>query len=259
VLCEAIWCFLQQDYPNKELVIINDHPEPIYLDRYYPGVHVYNVPHRFGSLGEKRNFSFQAAHGDYLFSWDDDDLSLPWRLSLTMTHLLAAPDKWVFRPKSAWVSYYNRDYEIKEYGSHNQTCYRRVAFDHAGGYTAMNSGQDRDFDSRIPDDRFMYYQAPVHELYYVYRWGIDVHHISGLGPDQPGQPTGWERIAELTANSPGGGTITPGFDRDYWQDLIRAAAADPEIPPEEASLLAERLKPYHRLGPDRSPTGGEQP
>jgi glycosyltransferase involved in cell wall biosynthesis len=255
-LREAVWCFLQQDYPNKEMVIVNDHPEPIYLDRFYPGVHLYNVPHRFPSLGAKRNFSFRIAKGDYLFSWDDDDLVLPWRISLTMRHLLATPDKWVFRPRRAWVSHSNRDYEIKEYGSHNQTCYRRQAFDHAGGYTEMNTGEDQDFDARIPRERWLRYDAPVHELCYVYRWGTNVHHISGLGYDQPGKPTVWERIERLTAGKRGGGVITPGFDRDYWQDLARAAATKPGIPPEQARLLAERLKPYNRLGPDGPAVGG---
>ncbi len=258
-LREAVWCFLQQDWPNKELVIVNDHPEPITLDHAYPGIQVHNLPQRFPSLGAKRNFSFRAARGDYLMIWDDDDLVLPWRLSLTMRHLLAAPEKWVFRPTRAWVSFFNRDYEVKEYQSHPSTAYRRAAFDQAGGYTEMNTGEDADFDTRIQRDRWISYRAPVHDLYYVYRWGIDVHHISGLGFDQSGQPTKWERIAQLTAGKPGGGVITPGFDRDYWQDLANAAAANPAVPPEEARLLAERLKPYDRLGPDASPAGGGQP
>jgi hypothetical protein len=241
------------------MVIVNDHPEPLYLDRLYPGVHLYNMPHRFLNLGAKRNFSFRTAKGDYLFAWDDDDLSLPWRISLTMRHLLAAPDKWVFRPVRAWTSVHNRDYEVREYGSHNQTCYRRAAFDHARGYTEMNTGEDRDFDTRIPGDRWIWFQNAVNELFYVYRWGMDVHHISGLGFDQPGRPTSWEQIAQLTAGKPGGGVITPGFDRDYWQDLVRAAAANKHIPPGEALRLAERLKPYNRLGPDCSPDGGKQP
>lgn len=258
-LREAVWCFLQQDWPNKELVIINDHPEPLYLERLYPGVHLHNLPHRLSSLGAKRNYSAEIAQGDYLLTWDDDDLVLPWRISLSMHHMLAAPDKWLFRPTRGWVSSNNRDYAIREYGSHNQTAYRRAAFDHAGGYSDMNSGQDADFDSRIPKDRWIRYQAPVHELCYVYRWAIDVHHISGLGFDKPGKPTAWDRIAQLTAGKPGGGTITPGFDRDYWQDLAKAAASIPGVDPEEAHLLAERLKPYNRLGPDGSPAGGELP
>ncbi len=259
LLREAIWCFLQQDYPNKELIVVNDHAEPIYLDRHYPGVCVYNLPERSSTLGAKRNFSVRAARGDYLMTWDDDDLVLPWRISLSMSHLLAAPDKWVFRPNGAWFSLFNREYSVVRFESHPSTAYRRAAMDHAGGYSDMNSGQDADLDSRIPEDRWIHYQAPVHDLYYVYRWGIDAHHISAFGFDRPGQPTGWERIAQLTAGSAGGGVIMPGFDQDYWRDLAKAAAALADVPPEEAALLAERLEPYDRLGPDESPTGGAQP
>ncbi|HWI63125.1 MAG TPA: glycosyltransferase family A protein [Symbiobacteriaceae bacterium] len=258
-LREAIWCFLQQDWPNKELVIVNDHPEPLYLDRSYPGVRLYNLPHRFASLGAKRNFSLKVARGDYLLTWDDDDLVLPWRISLTMRHLLAAPGKWVFRPTRAWVSHSNRDYEVKRYESHPSTAYLRAAFDAAGGYTEMNTGEDADLDARIPPDRWIHYPAPVHELYYVYRWAIPVHHISGLGFDRPGNPTAWERIAQLTAGRPGGGIITPGFDRNYWQDLAVAAPTVPGVDPEEARLLAVQLKPYTRLGPDGFPAGGALP
>jgi glycosyltransferase involved in cell wall biosynthesis len=249
LLRESIWCFLQQDWPNKELVILNDHPDPLYLDQFYPGVHLYNLPQRFPNLGAKRNFSIQAARGDYLFLWDDDDLFLPWRIRDSMHHLLAKPDRWAFKPMSAWMSTHNRDYTVVQNLFHNQIAMRRAAFDTAGGYGAMNSGEDSDFESRIPRDHWIHHPARMHELMYVYRWGNSVSHISGMGMDVPGQPTAWERVAEFNRDRKGG-VITPGFDRDYWQDIADAAASAPGVAQEEARLLAERLRPSHGLGPD---------
>jgi glycosyltransferase involved in cell wall biosynthesis len=248
VLRESIWCFLQQAYPNKELIVINDHPEPLYLDRFYPGVHLYNVPNRFGSLGEKRNYSVTAARGEYLFPWDDDDLFLPWRLQDSMSHLLAAPHKWMFKPMSAWMSTNNRDYAIVQNPFHNQVAMRRCAFDHAGGYRMINSGEDIDFESRISPDRWFHYPARLDELIYVYRWGNNVTHISGMGVDTPGTPTAWDRVAENNREKKGG-VISPGFDRPYWQDLATAAASAPGVSPAAARSLAERLEPYQGLGP----------
>ncbi|HWI60939.1 MAG TPA: glycosyltransferase [Symbiobacteriaceae bacterium] len=255
-LREAIWCFLQQDWPNKELVVLNDHPEPLHLDRQYPGVRLYNLPERFPNLGAKRNFSVSVARGDYLFPWDDDDLYLPWRISESMGHLLAAPDKWAFKPTAAWMSTYNRDYTLARNAFHSQLAMRRAAFDHAGGYPEMNSGQDIDFESRIPADRWIHHPAPVQEMCYVYRWADGCTHISGFGVDQPGKPTSWERIAAMHRNKPGG-VISPGFRRDYWRDLATAATSAPGVDPAGARLLAERLKPYHRLSP--APMSGGEP
>ncbi len=249
LLREAIWCFLQQDYPNKELIVVNDHPEPIHLNRPFPGVQVVNVPHRFGSLGEKRNFSVSLARGEYLLPWDDDDLFLPWRLTDSLKHLGEAPQKWVYKPMSAWTSTHNQDYAVVQNLFHNQIAMHRKAFEHAGGYRAMNSGEDIDFESRIPGERWYHYPCRIDEMIYVYRWGNDVTHISGFGMDQPGQPTAWERVEERNRHRKGG-VISPGFDRAYWQDLIDAAAANPNVNAEEASSLAERLKPYHQLGPE---------
>jgi glycosyltransferase involved in cell wall biosynthesis len=253
MLRESIWCFLQQDYPNKELIILNDHPEPIYLDRLYPNVHLFNMPHRFGSLGEKRNFSVSLARGEYLLPWDDDDLFLPWRVSDSLKRLLADPDKWAFKPNGAWMSTHNRDYNVVHNVFHNQIAMHRRAFDHAGGYKAMNNGEDIDFESRIPGSRWCRGPSRVDELVYVYRWGNNVTHISGLGMDRPGQPTAWEKVGEYHQHKKGG-VIAPGFDRLYWQDLIEAAAANPAISAEDADRLAKRLAPYLSTGPYKEGT-----
>lgn len=249
VLRESIWCFLQQDWPNKELVVLNDHPEPLHLDQDYPEIRVINVPERFANLGAKRNHSIQLAQGEYLCLWDDDDLFLPWRLSTSMEHLMAKPDVWAFKPTAAWVSVHNRDYTIAGNVFHNQIAMPKQTIARVGGYPDMNSGEDIDFEKGIPRDRWLHFPARPHELLYVYRWGNNVTHISGLGMDRPGKPTAWDRVAELTRGRKGGGLIKPGFDRDYWQDLAEAAAALPKVSPDEALLLAERLRPYHQLEP----------
>lgn len=242
MLREAIWCFLQQDYPHKELIVINDHPNPLMLDRDYPGVQVHNVASRFNSLGEKRNYSVRLARGAFLLVWDDDDLFLPWRISQTVTHLQSEPQKWAYKPTRAWTSVHNRDYRLAENVFHSQLGMTRAAFTSAGGYSAMNTGEDVEFEQRIPAERWIGHAAPISELIYVYRWG-NTTHVSGYGLDRAGQPTGWDLVGEALHAVPGG-VLTPGFASDHWHDLLQDAARNPAVDPAELDRLSRRLQPY---------------
>jgi glycosyltransferase involved in cell wall biosynthesis len=69
----ALQHFLAQDYPNKELVIVDDSDDPIGdLARDRPGVR-YLRQNRRASIGTKRNLACLHARGDIIAHWDDDD------------------------------------------------------------------------------------------------------------------------------------------------------------------------------------------
>lgn len=69
----AVEYFLQQDYPNKELVIIDDGKESIkhLLPEDQSIRYFYSDP--LGTIGIKRNYACQQAKGDIIMHWDDDD------------------------------------------------------------------------------------------------------------------------------------------------------------------------------------------
>jgi O-antigen biosynthesis protein len=70
----AIEQFQAQDYPCKELVIVDDGLEPIAsLVEGQPGVRYHRLNRRCGSLGEKRNVACSLAQGEIMCLWDDDD------------------------------------------------------------------------------------------------------------------------------------------------------------------------------------------
>lgn len=83
----AIQYFLRQDYPQKELIIIDDGTDSIEdlvpensLIRYY----------RLGkkiTVGAKRNFCNNASKGDIIMHWDDDDWYSSTRMSYQMDAL----------------------------------------------------------------------------------------------------------------------------------------------------------------------------
>lgn len=79
LLAELLYCFLAQDWPNKELVIVQDEAEQqLVCD--HPDVRIINWPRRMSSLGLKRNFGVSQCRGDYIFHVDDDDLYLPHKI-----------------------------------------------------------------------------------------------------------------------------------------------------------------------------------
>ena len=77
MLHDALASFATQDYPDMELVVVNDgYPVRSRCAR----VRVVNVEDPLGlSLGAKRNRGLAEANGAYIAVWDDDDFSLPGR------------------------------------------------------------------------------------------------------------------------------------------------------------------------------------
>ena len=70
---QAIRCFQAQDYPNLELVVVDDGTDPV--ADLLPGdarIVYRRLPSR-QTVGAKRNFACAEARGDIIVHWDDDD------------------------------------------------------------------------------------------------------------------------------------------------------------------------------------------
>ncbi|MEL7064061.1 MAG: glycosyltransferase family A protein, partial [Bacteroidota bacterium] len=88
-ISRAILYFLRQDYPNKELFIVDDGEEEIAdLIPDHPEVRYVKIPHTM-TLGEKRNFCVLQSKGNLIMHWDDDDWMAPNRISYQVKELLA--------------------------------------------------------------------------------------------------------------------------------------------------------------------------
>lgn len=91
----SINCYLDQTYPNKELIIVNEGSKDyqneifnylkdkkdirfIFLDGWY-------------SLGALRNISIALSFGDIFVQWDDDDFNMPDRLAIQYSYLSKHP------------------------------------------------------------------------------------------------------------------------------------------------------------------------
>lgn len=73
----AIDNFLRQDYPNCELIIIDDGIES--CSRLVPNSSKikYNYSEPLGTIGVKRNVACEKSRGEYIVHWDDDDWYAP--------------------------------------------------------------------------------------------------------------------------------------------------------------------------------------
>jgi hypothetical protein len=86
----AIEGFLEQDYPDRELVVLDDGDDPVDdLVPDDPRVRYRRLGRRT-MLGAKRNLAVQGARGEVLLHWDDDDWYAPDRISRQVRALNAA-------------------------------------------------------------------------------------------------------------------------------------------------------------------------
>jgi glycosyltransferase involved in cell wall biosynthesis len=73
----AIEYFQKQDYPNKELIIIDDGDESVAsLVPKDPNI-IYFYSEPIGTIGIKRNYACEKSNGEIIMHWDDDDYYAP--------------------------------------------------------------------------------------------------------------------------------------------------------------------------------------
>lgn len=77
----AIHDYLRQTYPNRELVVLDNGDESIApLVPAHPHIRYLRHPHR-DDIGTLRNVACEAARGELIAHWDDDDWNASWRLA----------------------------------------------------------------------------------------------------------------------------------------------------------------------------------
>jgi len=243
LLEEAVCSFLQQDYAGpKEMIVLNDYAGQI-LELDHPEVRVVNLPRRFRTLGEKMNAAVALASHDVLFTWDDDDIYLPHRLSFSMASF--APSKGFFKAASAWMwSNDSLSGPLARSRFHAGSCWSRSLFDAIGGYAADGSGTDvifeRELEASFPNSTAPFAVTPE-EIYYVYRWGgTGSSHLSGFGTAKPGQNFGYAEFAARVEQQAGRGEIPLGrvVLQPHWKHDYPRLVAD--------RLAAERVETERR-------------
>lgn len=219
LLEEAVECFVRQDFLNRELLILNDNPRQT-LACDLPRVRVINWPERIPTLGGKYNALVAQAQGDMLVPWEDDDLSLPWRLSQAVRALGDGFGYW--NPQRTWFWDSRGLHWTHTHGyCHNAGAYTRAAWAQVGGYPAISGSQDAAMDGLLKQ------RVPVapgltddpSAWSYIYRWGVSDFHLSAY-PDM-------EKAYRDHASAGGVGhfVIRPRWRHDYLAATRQALAA----------------------------------
>ena len=77
---ESVRMFLAQDYPHRELIVVDDGTEPVaHLLPKDDRVRYFRLSQKL-TIGAKRNYACKVAKGEFIAHWDDDDWFPPSRL-----------------------------------------------------------------------------------------------------------------------------------------------------------------------------------
>jgi glycosyltransferase involved in cell wall biosynthesis len=146
----AVRQFLDQDYPDRELVVVDDGRDPIAdllpLD---PRIRYIRLD-KVLALGAKRNLAAEKASGEILAHWDDDDWMAPWRLRYQVQDLLEAGAdvcgvaSLFFHDPAADRAWEYRYSGPKPWVAGGTLCYTRLFWnDHR--FAEIGEGEDNDF------------------------------------------------------------------------------------------------------------------
>ncbi len=188
-------CFELQDYDDRELVILDDAGQ--YDNQQGDRWRLISTDRRFSTLGEKRNAAAGMVSDDVeaLAVWDDDDLYLPWALRASVEALQHAD--W---SRPGLVLPPQPDGSLRQHQTgglfHGGWAHRRDSFQKAGGYPAMDNGEDQTLAGRLlrqgtnETDPMQWGFKP----FYIYPWATDATwHLSGMGAE------GYRQLGAITA------------------------------------------------------------
>ena len=151
LVSESVAMFLAQDYPQKELIILNDCDGQIFRFD-HPQVRVVNQSQRYATLGEKRNACIELAVGEVIAVWDDDDVYLPWRFSDAVREMLSRQAAF-YRPSEFWAYWGDANLHDNQstpgWVSHGFCCFTKKLWETVGGYPQQSLGEDAVFFKRI--------------------------------------------------------------------------------------------------------------
>lgn len=148
---QAIEYFLRQDYPHKELIVVDDGADAVAdLMPEDERVRYFRLTERW-TVGAKRNFACEQARGQLIAHWDDDDWHAPRRLSYQAEAMLRESadvcgiNTLLFYDAGrgrAWKYAYPSN--MKPWLSGSTLCYRR-AFWESNPFANINVGEDARF------------------------------------------------------------------------------------------------------------------
>jgi len=214
LLEEAIHSYLKQldgFCENSEMVVINDSPLVKY-EFEHPNVRIINLDERFSSVGKKLEWGFAQCKYDWIYRLDDDDLLSPWALKINEQYRNEYPDKEVLRDQKHYFFSHNK-YQGLGDSINNGNCYHKNYIKRVGNIIDKSIGEDNWLTFHNGANMHI---GDVGKYTMIYRWGMGVYHISGMG-DRPNEEI--YEITDKTNTESGIIKLQPHFKEEYWEQL----------------------------------------
>lgn len=222
---EAVESYLRQ-WPcgvETELLIVNDCPEQT-LRCDAPGVRIINLPEPITDLSAKFNTAVELASGDWIAWWEDDDISLPFRLRNTIRDCDDHGDLSYFKQEFAFVWH---DGDVRDFTGNlffGNSTFRRDYFGLVGG-AQLGHPADASAHRRMMDagGKCCIQKCEPRDAFWIYRWGgtNGAHDSSVAG-------TNADRFAAFRARTlasphfvPGEVVLNPHWKHDYTAQVAR--------------------------------------
>jgi hypothetical protein len=175
----------------------------------------------------------ELATGDVIFPWEDDDVSLPWRIRQGIEQLEALqatamngsmpPAGEYWKPPQVWFAQAGRAPEWRHAVGvrHHAGVFTKAAWRRVGGYPPSSGAQDAALDAALGGADLPAFPEglPPEEWAYLYRWGVQPHHLSSVAPHDEH----FNRIGQR-AHAPGEFLLTPCWREDYVAAIRRLLA-----------------------------------
>lgn len=148
---KAIEYFRRQTYRNVELVVVDDGDQAISKSIAESASITYLRPDGKLTIGEKRNLACEAASGEIIVHWDDDDWMAPWRVQYQVEQLqtskaeVCGVDKVIYFDGPAQDGYeYVYPNSGKPWVAGNSLCYYKKLWQR-NRFQPINVGEDTRF------------------------------------------------------------------------------------------------------------------
>jgi len=152
----ALQCYLSQDWPDKELVVIDDGAETVrdLVKHWVPdAVYIYLAEKQM--IGTKRNLACEAARGEVVCHFDDDDWSAAGRVRDQATRLLESRKQMTgYHSITYWdgIKAYRYVSAVPQYAVGTTMCYQKSFWD-AHRFPEKNYAEDNTLVYKARDER----------------------------------------------------------------------------------------------------------
>lgn len=171
-LTEAVNCFINQDYKNKELIILNNHPVPLFTE--LPQVKIYNEP-KYPTLGDCRNRLLELANGEYMQIFDDDDAYAPQTLRFGIENI---KNYTAWKPSRSWFWQKNKPLELTG-NTFEASILIKTEFVRKIGYKKSMGDESKYIIAELSKNNLLKERDLGLQSPYIYRWGWGEWHASG--------------------------------------------------------------------------------